>query len=395
MLVAPSDGLQMVLALQIGRPCMLFYTVVLESRPCTHPTLPGCKGYTDKSMQGLAGTAAACADGRGLPAGPPCQEARERSARPLLTCLTSAHHVSYPRSRPNAIVRPSEDASARSVHGHASLPCSRKVGVAGFFLASCQPDRMHLPPSAHRPLLSTACRPPLRSLRASRRYACAHGSLATRAAAMAAAAGIDGGGSDGSSSRSPDPSDVPNRSGLSEVQLQSTAEQLMRLSRASIQRHDLSRNTDESMQQQKVLLLRLGFSQAAIEAAIRRNGGGPYIAEQHIGEAVAVLRRWGFSQEQLNGVLAAGTVFVFTRSAADIEAVLAWLQQEFGLRPSELARACVRSPSLLGMKQETLQANWQAFEAAYQPTEAATTALTAALRAGRAEFLRMKLHTLK
>jgi len=132
-LVAPSDCLQMVLALQIGRPCMLFYTVVLESRPCTHPTLPGCKGYTDKSMQGLAGTAAACADGRGLPAGPPCQEARERSARPLLTCLTSAHHVSYPRSRPNAIVRPSEDASARSVHGRVSRRCSDKVRTTQAF----------------------------------------------------------------------------------------------------------------------------------------------------------------------------------------------------------------------------------------------------------------------
>ncbi len=257
---------------------------------------------------------------------------------------------------------------------------------------------MLLPPGANRPLLSTACRPPLRRLQASRRYVSAHGGLAVR---VAAGSGGSSGGSSGSSGGSRSPagsSSVQNCSGLSEAQLQAEAERLMRFSRANIQRLDLSRNTDESMQQRMALLLRLGFSQAAIEAAVereRRRGapGGPYIAEQHIREAVALLQRWGFSQEQLNSVLADSRVL--TRTAADIEAVLVWLQRQFGLQRVEVALTCSRQPAMLAQKQETLQANWRAFEAAYQPAASARTALAAALRAGRGHFLRFKPKTIR
>ncbi len=169
----------------------------------------------------------------------------------------------------------------------------------------------------------------------------------------------------------------------------------MHLGRSGLKQPQKSTNTDASMQQRMVLLLRLGFSQAAIEAAIHKKAGGPYVAEQHIGEAVALLRQWGFSQEQLDRLLSVGTSFLFTRTAADIEAVLVWLQRQFGLQRVEVARACGRSPTLLQRKQETLQANWRAFEAAYQPTAVARTALAAALRMGRAEFLTFKPNTLR
>ncbi len=196
-----------------------------------------------------------------------------------------------------------------------------------------------------------------------------------------------------SSSSSSSSGSVQDRSGLSEAQLQTAAEQLMQLSRSDLKQPQKSANTDASTLQRMALLLRLGFSQATIEAAIRKAGGGPYIAEQHIGEAVALLRRWGFSQEQLDKVLAGSTAF--TRSAADIVAVLAWLQQEFGLQQSQVALACSRAPSLLEMKQETLQANWGAFEAAYQPAATAKTALAAVLRAGHADFLLLKPETIR
>ncbi|KAI7836063.1 hypothetical protein COHA_010032 [Chlorella ohadii] len=239
------------------------------------------------------------------------------------------------------------------------------------------------------PPAAALSRPPLRRLQALRRYARAHGGLAVRAAA---AAGSGGGVSSGSSSGSPDPSSVQDCSGLSEAQLQAVAEQLMSQSREASQ-SKTARLSDDTLQRRMALLLQLGFSQAAIEAAIRKTGGGPYIAEQHISEIVALLRQWGFSQKQLNSVLAGSSAF--TRSAADVEGVLAWLQQEFRLQHGEVARACGRMPSLLAQKQETLQANWRAFEAEFQPTSSAIAALAAVLQKGHAGFLLLKSETLK
>ena len=142
------------------------------------------------------------------------------------------------------------------------------------------------------------------------------------------------------------------------------------------------------------LLLRLGFSQAVVEAAIGKQGGGPYIAEQHVGEAVALLRRWGFSQQQLDIILARSTAFS-RAAAADIEAVLAWLQREFGMKPSEVVQACSKQATLLNMKQATLESNWRALEATFQPTPAAKVALAAALRRGRFHFIALSLETIR
>ncbi|PRW57949.1 mTERF domain-containing mitochondrial [Chlorella sorokiniana] len=184
-----------------------------------------------------------------------------------------------------------------------------------------------------------------------------------------------------------------DHSGRSEAQLQAAAERLMRLSRDGLTHPEFSTNTDESMQQRMVLLLRLGFSHTAIEKAIDRQAGGPYIAEQHVGEAVALMRRWGFSQKQLDGVLSgSGT---FTREEADIEAVLVWLQREFGLQRSEVATACGHSPILLEYKQASLAANWQAFVKEFQPTADARRKLAAGLRQGEAHFLRLMIDTLR
>ena len=152
----------------------------------------------------------------------------------------------------------------------------------------------------------------------------------------------------------------------------------MRISRSGLKQAAKSSNTNESMLQRMVLLLRLGFSQAAVEKTIARQGGGPYIAEQHVGEAVALLRRFGFTQQQLDALLAAS--HAFTRTPADLEANLVWLQRQFGLQPSGLAKACTRSPALLECKHATLEANWRAFEAAFQPTAAAMAALAASLQ---------------
>ncbi|PRW57678.1 neutral alpha-glucosidase AB [Chlorella sorokiniana] len=154
--------------------------------------------------------------------------------------------------------------------------------------------------------------------------------------------------SGGSSSSSVD------RSGLSDLQLQAAAERLMRCSRNSLMQSHKPRSTDKSMQQRMALLLRLGFSQAAIETAIQRQNGGPYVAEQHIGKA-----------------------------------------REFGLQRSEVATACGHSTILLEYKQASLAANWQAFVEEFQPSESAVRKLAAALRQGEAAFLQLTMDMLR
>ena len=198
--------------------------------------------------------------------------------------------------------------------------------------------------------------------------------------------------------RSSSSSGGEDRSGLSNAELHAAAERLMRSSRDDLKQPQKSSNTDESMRQRMVLLLQLGFSQAAIEAAVESEKqmgrpGGPYIAEQHVGEAVALLRRWGFSQQQLDRVLAKSDAF--TRAAADIEAVLAWLQRQFGMKPGKVVRVCSKQATLLQHKQATLETKWRAFEATFQPTPTAKVALAAALRHGRFHFIALSLATIR
>ena len=244
-------------------------------------------------------------------------------------------------------------------------------------------------PSPHRPLLSTARRPPLRHCHVPRRHAPPRAGMAVPAAGGgeggegggAAAPALGGSSSSGSSSSSSgggsnsSSSSIGDRSGLSQAQLQAVAERLMLLSRGSLKQTVKPRKRDASMVERMVLLLRMGFSQSVIQKAIQRDGGGPYIAEQHVGEAVARLRRWGFTQKQLDALLAASNVF--SRAPADLEDVLLWLQRQFGLQPSGVAKACSISPKMLHYKKATLEANWRAFEAAFRPTAAAMTALAA------------------
>ena len=202
-----------------------------------------------------------------------------------------------------------------------------------------------------------------------------------------------GGGGGSSSSSGGGSGSSEDRSGLSSAQLQAAAERLMRLSRDRLTQPQKSSNTDESLQQRVTVLLRLGFSQAAIEKAMQRQGGGPYSSEQHVAGTVALLRRWGFSQQQLD--VALSRTNTFARTTADIEAVLAWLQREFGLQPSGVVQVCSKAPELLHHKQASLQASWRVFEAEFQPTAVARKALATALRGGKTEFLKLQPETVR
>jgi hypothetical protein len=140
-------------------------------------------------------------------------------------------------------------------------------------------------------------------------------------------------------------------------------------------------------------LLQPGFSEAAVREAIKGDDGGPYVAEESLGEAVRVLRAAGFSQKQLDCLLGKGNAF--KRSPADLSANLAWLRQQFGLSEQQLALACTRSHELLTFKLATLHHKWAEVECTYKPTPAAKRKLAAALRSGRAEFIGWKAATVR
>ena len=63
------------------------------------------------------------------------------------------------------------------------------------------------------------------------------------------------------------------------------------------------------------------------------------------------------------------------------------------MKPGEVVRVCSKQATLLNMKQATLESNWRAFEAAFQPTPTAKVALVTALRGGRCHFIALSLET--
>ena len=289
--------------------------------------------------------------------------------------------------RPGAACQVVFGSCLKAEDGAISLPSSSGGGAAAGAAAAAPAS---LPTTVSTGLFSTSgsalCSIASQHLLALRHFSSTSSSLGDRLRSST------GGGSSGGGSSSED------RSGLSNAELHAAAERLMRSSRDDLKQPQKSSNTDESMRQRMVLLLQLGFSQAAIEAAVESEkqvgrSGGPYIVEQHVGEAVALLRRWGFSQQQLDRVLAKSDAF--TRAAADIEAVLAWLQRQFGMKPGKVVRVCSTQATLLAHKQATLESNWRAFEAAFQPAPSAQAALTAALRSGRLTCITLPLATIR
>ncbi|KAL4447614.1 hypothetical protein ABPG75_004833 [Micractinium tetrahymenae] len=149
--------------------------------------------------------------------------------------------------------------------------------------------------------------------------------------------------------------------------------------------------TSEEQQRQHILLLvQLGFAEAAIAQHIEGRRGGPHVAWQSVTDTVAVLRREGFSQQQLDAFLVrrktrGGTVF--TRQPSDVQANLRWLQQTFHLDAAGVPPACSKSPELLVYKQLTLAGNWRQIEAELHLAEAVKHKLAYALRRGDAHFL--------
>ena len=139
-----------------------------------------------------------------------------------------------------------------------------------------------------------------------------------------------------------------------------------------------------------MLLLQLGFSEAAIAKHIKVIRGGPYVAWGTVAEAVALLRREGFSQQQLDSLLAgSGTTggSPLSRASDDVAANLRWLRDTFGLSPAGAARACSRAPALLAYSVETLQANWVAIVGRRQLPDEAMRGVAYALRQSQAQFL--------
>ena len=176
--------------------------------------------------------------------------------------------------------------------------------------------------------------------------------------------------------------------------LQAAASRLLLHSREQSQNLGKSSHfTDGALQKRMDDLLQLGFSGQAIQAAIKRDGGGPYLAEAALRETVDVLRAAGFSQKQLDTLLSSS--HAFSRSTADIAANLAWLRQQFGLTEQQVAKVCAKSNTLLHYMLDTLQHNWSEVERTCEPTRAAMSRLPYALRQGKAHFLRRPPDTVR
>ena len=213
---------------------------------------------------------------------------------------------------------------------------------------------------------------------------------------IAGSDGGDGGTVGGSSSGGSGSGSGAGSGGSSsslDAEQQAAASRLLLHSREHSQHRTKQYHTDDALEQRMHHLLQLGFSERAMRAAIKRDGGGPYVAEATLGAAVRVLRAAGFNQKQLDGLLVESSVF--TRSPADIADTLAWLLQQFGLTEQQLPLACARSPTLLHYKLETLQHNWSEVEETYDPTPAAMNKLATALRQGKAKFLLLPPKTVR